>query len=150
MAARTVLVTSAGTGVVKLLQDSSVTVPAAQAPDAANGNYLACGSATATQDPRIVTFLLTAGTTNGTLTIRATGNGVDTGGNVQVSPYPSNAVFTQGAVGDLNVVVLGTTTTFVGPLTTDRFLQPDGNIYLDWNGLAGATIRAIQFPFNVV
>src|SRR5689334_10891032 len=41
------------------------------------------------------------GTTAGTMTVRARGNGNNAAGNAQTSPYPSNAVFTQGAVGDL-------------------------------------------------
>jgi hypothetical protein len=152
MAARTQL-TVAGTGIVNLVRDSSVNLPAifyGQVVDVTNGNYIACGSAAALQDARKILLAVT-GKAVGTLTVRATGNGVDVSGNTQVSPYPSNAVFTQGSEGDMTATfAAGTTVTYVGPLTSDRFLQPDGNIYLDWNGGTGSFVAALQFPFNIV
>src|SRR6266568_4572703 len=149
MAARTA-------GTVTVLRQDGGTVPAAaQSADTANGNVIfgstggATATATAARDFRTLYVLVAGTSTVGTCTIRATGNGVDAGGNAQTSPYPSNAVFTQGSQGDL-VITYNNQSVMVGPLTSDRFLQPDGNIYLDWNAVAAHTFQVFQTPFNVV
>lgn len=146
MAART-----SATVVVALKQDGS-TVNATQTGDTANGNVIygssggATATATAAQNFRTLILQVSGTSTAGTLTIRATGNGVDASGNAQTSPYPSNAVFTQGSLGDL-VVTYNNQTVMVGPFTTDRFEQADGNVYLDWNPVVGHTFAVYQFPF---
>lgn len=156
MAARTIIGTG-GTGLVNLKQDGSTALTLAsrgQAIDATNGNYVQGDTAAGAllQDPRGMIVQVTSAAAGGSLIVRASGNGVDINGNAQVSPYPSNAVFVQGAVGDLTVPFLtGTATVTAGPFTPDRFQQPDGNIYLDWVGGSGATVCVYQLPtFNVV
>jgi hypothetical protein len=43
----------------------------------------------------------------------------------------------------------------LGPITTDRFMQPDGNIYLDFTqagspAAVGVTVYCVQNPFVFV
>lgn len=109
------------------------------------------GTGPAQVDFRKMLLLVTSAAAAGTVTIRATGNGNDASGNAQVSPYPSNGVFAEGGQGDVSVAfTAGTTNTVIGPLETDRFLQADGNIYLDWNGGASSTVAVLAAPFNAV
>lgn len=94
-------------------------------------------------------FRVVNGTTAGTITIRAAGNGVDSTGAAQTSPYPSNAVFAAGASGDLTATwstVAGTQ--MVGPLTSDRYTQPDGNLYVDFSTATGVTFEVFALPFT--
>jgi len=115
------------------------------------GDYVAAGTLS-TANLGKVTLAVQWGTTAGTLTVRATGNGNNVAGTAQTSPYPSNGVFTQGSVGDLTYA-WGTTagTAIVGPFTTDRFEQSDGNLYLDWSTVSGpVTYAVIQGPFNQI
>lgn len=138
--------------VTALVRDSS----AGTAPTVNNavttGMFVQTASGgTALVDVRKILLRVVNGTTAGTMTVRAPGNGVDINGNTQVSPYPSNAVFTQGAVGDLQVTwgtVAGTL--MVGPLTSDRFEQPDGNLYLDFSTATGVTFEVLALPFVIV
>lgn len=91
------------------------------------------------------------GTTAGTITVRAAGNGNDATGAAQTSPYPSNAVFAQGAAGDLTATwstVAGTQV--VGPFTSGRFTQPDGNLYIDFSTGTGVTFEVFQLPYNAL
>jgi len=135
--------------IVALVKDSSVAEGSSNTPHTA-GDYIAAGTVSTT-DLRRVLLKVVNGTTAGTLTVRAPGNGNNVAGSAQTSPYPSNAVFAQGAAGDLTVTwgtVAGTT--MVGPFTTDRFTQPDGNLYLDWSTATGVSFFVYQGPFNQV
>jgi hypothetical protein len=136
--------------IVTLARDQGTAQGAPNTPHtgAGAGDYIASGSIQSS-DLRKILLQVQFGTTAGTLTVRAPGNGVNVAGNAQVSPYPANAVFAQGAVGDLNVA-WGTTagTIIVGPFTTDRFEQPDGNMYLDWSTVSGPVVFWVyQTPF---
>jgi hypothetical protein len=136
--------------ITTLGRDTGVSQAALVAPTAA-GNYIAAGSVQTTNLQGIL-LQLQWGTTAGTLLVRAPGNGNNVAGNAQVSPYPSSAVFAQGAIGDLSYS-WGTTagTAILGPLTSDRFTQPDGNLYLDWvAGVAGVQYGVIQMPYNLL
>jgi hypothetical protein len=115
------------------------------------GDYVAAGTLQTTNLAKCK-LLIQWGTTAGTLTVRAVGNGNNVAGSAQTSPYPSSAVFAQGAVGDLTYS-WGTTagTAVVGPFTTDRYEQPDGNLYLDWASVAGpVTYAVIMDPYNTL
>lgn len=115
------------------------------------GDYVAAGTLQSANIAKMK-LLIQWGTTAGTLTVRAPGNGVNVAGSAQTSPYPSNAVLAAGAAGDLTYA-WGTTagTAVVGPFTTDRFTQTDGNLYLDWSTVAGpVTFAVIQDPFNQI
>ena len=136
--------------ITALSRDSGVSQAALVAPGA-GGNYIAAGSIQTTNLQGIL-LQLQWGTTAGTLLVRATGNGNNVACTAQTSPYPSSGVFTQGAIGDLSYS-WGTTagTALFGPFTTDRFTQPDGNMYLDWTaGDAGVQFGVIQMPFVTV
>ena len=133
--------------VVALVHDGSVAKGAALTPHTA-GDYVAAGTVNSANIGRMMVEVVN-GTTAGTLTVRAPGNGVTVAGAAQVSPYPSNAVLAQGSVGDLSLswgTVAGTT--IVGPFTSDRFTQADGNLYLDWSTATGVTYFVTQYPFN--
>jgi len=140
--------------VTTLVRDSSVAVsPTGGTAATATGHYI-LGASTATGaavlDARKFIISIGAASTAGTLTVRATGSGSNVAGVAQTSPYPSNAVFTQGSVGDLSVVYSTAVATIVGPFTSDRFLQTDGNIYLDWAGDQSAVFNVYELPFVVV
>lgn len=97
-------------------------------------------------------FMLTVvvGTTATTVTLRASGNGVNVAGNAQPATAPSNAVFTQSTQGDLVSPSVTSQTLQIGPITTDRFLQPDGNLYIDFSQTTGVTVSATQLPYNAI
>lgn len=136
--------------ITALTRDAGTAQAAPNTPHtgAGAGDYIASGSIQ-TSDLRKILLAVQFGTTAGTLTVRAPGNGVNVAGNAQPAIYPANAVFAGGATGDLNVV-WGTTagTILVGPFTSDRFEQPDGNMYLDWSTTAGPVLFWVtQLPF---
>jgi hypothetical protein len=112
--------------------------------------YIAGGTGTTEQDFRSLSIYCVIGSTATVVTLRASGNGVNVAGTAQVSPYPSNTVFAGGTSGDLVSASTTSATLQVGPFTTDRFLQPDGNIYLDFSQVTGVTVYATQNPFVVV
>lgn len=124
----------------------------------AAGNYVECqtssgGGIPAEAQAMIRKLFITvdnAGTAAVTATVRASGNGVDTGGNTQPAPEPWNTVFTQSTVGDLAVTVAAGATEAIGPFTSDRFEQPDGNLYIDWSSATDVTFTVYQLPFNVI
>jgi hypothetical protein len=138
--------------ITAMARDTGVSQAAVNAAHtgAAAGDYIAAGSIQTTNLAGILLQVIN-GTTAGTLTVRAPGNGVNVAGAAQVSPYPSSAVFAQGAIGDLQYS-WGTTagTAWFGPLSTDRFTQPDGNLYLDWSTATGVSFYAFQMPFITV
>lgn len=103
----------------------------------------------ALQDFRRLLVFCVIGTTATTVTLRASGNGVDASGNAQPTANPANTVFTGATAGDLVSASTTSGTLILGPLTTDRFLQPDGNVYLDFSQATGVTVYAVQLPFNV-
>jgi len=83
-----------------------------------------------------------------TVVIRGSGSGVLVSGTSQTSPYPSNAVFTQGSQGDLTVSMAASSLYMIWPYTSDRFTQSDGNIYLDFGvSITGfITVFALSSP----
>ncbi|MGW3196341.1 hypothetical protein ACWDBD_17480 [Streptomyces sp. NPDC001118] len=150
MAARTQLTP------VQLVRDS-VSVTEAAATAAAATMYIQGANASAPSasiDLRKLVIRAIIGSTATVVTVRASGNGVNLAGNAQTSPYPSNAVFTQGAAGDLVSASTTSNTLDIGPLTTDRFIQTDaaGNSYLflDFSNITGVTVLAYELPFVLV
>lgn len=138
---------------VQLVRDS-MSVTEASATAAAATMYIQGGNASSpgsSIDLRKLLLRFIIGTTATTVTIRAAGNGVDVNGNSRTSPYPTNAVFTQGSAGDLVSASTTSNTLDVGPLTTDRFIQTDsaGNSYLfiDFSQVTGVTVLAYEMPF---
>jgi hypothetical protein len=144
MTARTLV-----SNITALARDAG-TSQAALAASVSAGVYIAAGSVSSAKLSGIL-LQVQWGTTAGTVIVRAPGNGNNVAGSAQTSPYPSNAVFAQGAIGDLSYS-WGTTagTAVIGPLTSDRFTQPDGNMYIDWTGGAGSYFTVTQLPFNEI
>lgn len=149
MTARTQLVP------VQLARDTYVTEAAASSAVAA-GMYVQgvnVGSPGSTMDLAKLFLRFIIGSTATVVTIRATGNGNDYAGNAQVSPVPSNTVFTQSTLGDLVSASTTSAVLDVAPLTTDRFTQVDssGNtyIYIDFSQVTSVTVLAYLRPFNL-
>ena len=135
------------TAITALARDTVVSQAAVQTA-VTTGNYISGG----TQDISKIYLQVQWGTTAGTVTVRAPGNGVNVAGAAQTSPYPSSAVFALGAQGDL--AYSGGTVggpAWIGPLSSDRFTQPDGNLYIDWSTASGPVqFNVIQAPWVVV
>ena len=133
-----------------IAKDTWTTAPTPVSAVAA-GMYIDCVTAGQTlQNPGKLIIVCVIGTTATTVTLRASGNGNNVAGTAQVSPAPSSTVFTQSTLGDLVSPSATSATIEVGPFTTDRFLQPDGNIYLDFSQVTGVTVYAYQLPFVAV
>jgi hypothetical protein len=132
-------------------KDSWATAPTPVAAVAA-GMYISCVNGTTgqtIQDPARLMLVAVVGSTATVVTLRATGSGNNVAGVAQVSPVPSSTVFAQSTLGDL--VSASTTSGTIGvTLTTDRFLQPDGNIYIDFSQVTGVTVYAWQRSFIAV
>ena len=139
------------TAVMTLVKNGGTAAIVSGTASAAGNVITTTSGGTAVVDPRKIVLVVNSGTA-GTVTIRGTGSGVDATGAAQTSPYPSNAVFTQGSVGDIVVPYgTGTPASVVGPFESDRIVQPDGNIYLDWNASSlTSTFYILELPFNVV
>jgi hypothetical protein len=141
---------------VQLVRDS-VSVVEAAATAAAATMYVQGANASSpgsTIDLRKLLLRVIVGTTATVVTLRAAGNGVNVAGTAQTSPYPANAVFTQGSTGDLVSASTTSNTLDIGPLTSDRFIQTDssGNSYLflDFSQVTGVTVLAYELPFILV
>ena len=65
-----------------------------------------------------------------------------------------NTVFTQGGLGDASFVIANGTTQYIGPLTTDRFAQPNhvygGDLWLDWSAATSMTFSAVLLPTDAI
>jgi hypothetical protein len=157
MANRTLL----NPAIVRLARDSiSVADVAMAAPASANCAIQGVNAGTPSQsiDLRKILIRVSIGTTATTVTLHAAGNGGsfgDISGNAMASPYPSNAVFTQGATGDLAPTApLTSTNLIIGPLSSDRYIQQDasGNTYyyLDFSQTTGVTVGVYELPFVLV
>lgn len=132
--------------VVALSADAGVAQGSANSAHS-GGEYISGASI----DPRKLTIVVVNGdSASHTVTIRASGNGNNTAGTAQVSPVPSSTVFTQSTLGDLVVTVANGTTQVIKLTTSDRFLQPDGNIYLDWSATTSMTYYVYASPYVVV
>jgi hypothetical protein len=149
--------TAIAAGVVGLAYDSGVAA-ATQAADATNGNILSFSISNT--PPTFGPFHVILAVTNGdsaahSVILRASGyTGAANGAVNSGIPVPSSTVFTQGTVGDLSVSVAAGTTQYIGPLTTDRFVQPNnvngGDLWIDWSAGTDMTISALIWPTNTV
>jgi hypothetical protein len=149
--------TAIAAGLVALSYDAGV-VSTTQTPDAANGNVLpfAPAGTPPTFGPFHVVLVVTnADTAAHTLIIRGSGyTGAAAGAANSGLPSPANTVFTQGSLGDASYAVAASSTQYIGPLTTDRFVQPNhttgGDLWLDWTASTSMTVAAILLPTNPV
>jgi hypothetical protein len=145
MTARTVIPAA---NILAVSRDSFGTLPAAVA-GAATMYYNATPTA-GIQAPSKVLFMFVIGTTATVVTIRASSNGVNVAGTAQTALAPASTVFTQSTLGDLVSASTTSATITAGPLTGDRFVQPDGNIYIDLSQATSVTVYALQMPFNAL
>lgn len=149
--------TAIAAGLVALAYDAGV-ASATQAADATNGNILPMAPAGTppTYGPWKVLLVVANGdSASHTLILRGSGyTGSASGSANSGLPSPSNTVFTQGSLGDASYAVAAGTTQYIGPLTTDRFVQPNhttgGDLWLDWSAATSMTISAVLLPADPV
>jgi len=150
--------TAIAAGLVALTQDAGVALPAAQAADATNGNVLpfSVTNTPPTFGPLNVVLVVANGDTAAhSVILRASGyTGAANGAVNSGLTSPANVVFEQAALGDLSVAVAAGTTQVIGPLTTDRFVQPNhvngGDLWIDWSAGTSMTVLAYLLPTNPV
>jgi hypothetical protein len=144
-------------GLVSLAYDGSV-ASANQTPDATNGNVLPFSVSTtpATFGPfRVILMVTNSDTASHTMILRSSGyTGAANGAVNSGLPSPSNTVFAQSTMGDASYAVAASTTRFIGPLTTDRFVQPNGttggDLWIDWDASTSMKVTAILLPTNTL
>lgn len=140
-------------GLVALAYDASV-LTANQTPDAVNGNILPLtpGGTPPTFGPfRVILMVANSDTNPHTMILRSSGyTGAANGAANSGLPSPSNTVFTQSSMGDASFAVAASATRFVGPLTTDRFVQSGGDLWIDWDASTSVKVTAILLPTNAV
>ena len=148
--ARTAL-TAAGSGVISAAWDTGVAAPASPASaDATNGNTIAFTVGASYGAFQVLLVVANGDSSSHTVIIRGSGyTGAASGAANSGIPSPAATVFAQSTVGDLTVTVTNGTTKVIGPLTTDRFAQSDGSLWIDWSAATSMTIYVIQLPVVV-
>lgn len=148
--ARTAL-TSGASGVISAAYDAGVQVPASPASaDATNGNIIASTVGASYGSFQTLLVVANGDSSSHNVIIRGSGyTGAASGAANSGIPLPQNTVFTQATVGDLTVTVANGKTSVIGPLTTDRFAQSDGSLWIDWSAATSMTVYAIQLPVTV-
>lgn len=149
--------TAVAAGIVALAYDAGV-ASATQAADATNGNILpfSLTNTPPTFGPfNIILAVTNADSASHSVILRATGyTGAASGGANSANQKPAEIVFDQSSVRDLSVAVAAGTTQYIGPLTTDRFTQPNhvngGDLWIDWTAATSMTFAAILLPTNAV
>jgi hypothetical protein len=144
-------------GLVALAYDGSV-ASANQTPDAVNGNVLTCnpaGTPPTFGAHRVLLHVVNSDTNPHTMILRSTGyTGAANGAANSGLPSPSNTMFTQSTLGDASYVVAASGDRFIGPLTTDRFAQPNGStggdLWIDWDASTSVKVTAILLPTNAL
>lgn len=146
-------------GLVALAQDAGV-ASATQDADATNGNILPF--APTASPPTFGAFQVVLAVTNGdssshSVIIRGSGyTGAASGAANSGIPAPGaiGNSFTQATLGDLSVAVAGGATEYIGPLTTDRFGQPNSttgaDMWIDWSAATDMTFSALLLPVDVI
>ena len=145
--------TAVAAGIVALAGDTGV-AGATQAADATNGNILPfnISNTPPTYGPfNIILAVTNADSASHTVILRATGyTGAASGAANSGLQKPAEIVFDISSDGDLSVVVAAGTTEYIGPLTTDRFTQPNnvngGDLWIDWSAATDMTFSAILLP----
>jgi hypothetical protein len=115
-------------------------------PDATNGNIVA-GPIGAWH---LTILVLNADSSNHNLIVRASGYaGVPTGAANSGYVTDQYQPFAQASVGDLTITCAHTSGgyTLIESLTTDRFSQSDGSLWLDWAASTSMTVWVAQKPY---
>lgn len=145
--------TAVAAGLVALARDSGV-ASATQAADASNGNILPfnISNTPPTYGPfNVVLAVTNADSASHTVILRASGyTGAASGAANSGLQKPAEIVFDTSSIGDLSVAVANGTTQYIGPLNTDRFVQPNatngGDLWIDWSAATSMTFSAILLP----
>jgi hypothetical protein len=149
--------TAVAAGLVALGYDNAVALGAAQAADASNGNILSFNIANTppTYGPFKVLLVVANGDASPhTVILRGSGytgaaNGAANSGIIS----PQNTVFAMSTLGDASYPVAAGVTSVIGPLTTDRFIQPNaangGDLWIDWSAATSMTFWAYLLPAAV-
>lgn len=111
----------------KLTANGSVADPAGNAVDVANGHVLTLPAGATLEEIMLEVNLTFAGAKN--VTIKA----------------GSNPPALEAGQGDL-VVAINNAVRLIGPLTSGRFLQAGGLLFVDLEAAATGTIKAIRLP----
>jgi hypothetical protein len=132
--------------VISLSRDAGTSLGNGATPDATNGNIIA-----GPVGPfRLSILVLNADSSNHNLLIRASGYAGSATGAANAS-YATGQYqpFAQASVGDLTVTCAHTSGgyTIIENLTSDRFAQSDGSLWLDWAASTSMTVWAIQRPY---
>jgi hypothetical protein len=132
--ARTALTAVAG------VRNGGTALGAGATPDATNGNIYAAG-------PFKAEVIIHNGDSSAhSVIVRAGGyQGVPTGAANSGYVTDQYQPFAQASAGDLTVSVAATSYTVL-TLETDRFIQPDGSLWLDWSASTSMTVYVKQAP----
>ena len=138
------------TGLVALTADTAALAPTAQAADATNGNIVPFTVGSSYGAHGVILQVINADSSAHTVILRSGGyTGAASGSANSGIVAPQNTVFTQSTVGDLSVVVAANTTRYIPSLTTGRFTQSDGSLWIDWSAATSMTIIVLQQPIVV-
>jgi len=129
--------------VITLTRDAGTILGSGATPDATNGNIVA-----GPVGPfRLTILVLNADSSNHNLIVRASGYaGAATGAANASYATGQYQPFAQASVGDLTVTCAHTSGgyTLIEHLTSDRFAQPDGSLWLDWSASTSMTVWVAQ------
>ena len=138
------------TGLVALGTDTGVLAPTAQAADATNGNIVPFTVGTSYGANKVILQVINADSSAHTVILRSSGyTGAASGAANSGIPSPQNTVFTQSTAGDLSVAVAANSTRYIAALTSDRFTQSDGSLWIDWSAATSMTIIVLQQPITI-
>jgi hypothetical protein len=142
--------TAITTGLALLGRDVGTLAPTAQAADATNGNTIPFTTGSSYGAYGTILAVANGDSSSHTVIIRGSGyTGAANGAANSGIASPQNTVFTQSTVGDFSVAVAAGTTRYIGPLTTDRFAQADGSMWIDWSAGTSMTVTVLQNPITV-
>jgi hypothetical protein len=131
---------------VSLGRDAGVNLGAGVTPDATNGNIVP-----GPVGPyHLAILVLNADSSNHSLYVRASGYaGAATGGANASYALAQYQPFAQASVGDLTITCAHTTGgyTIIESLTSDRYSQIDGSLWLDWSASTSMTCWIVQKPY---
>lgn len=148
--------TAISAGLVQLAYDNSV-LTANQTPDSTNGNILpmAPSATPPTFGPfKVMLMVVNGDSSSHTCILRSAGyTGAPSGAANSGLPAPQNTIFTQSTLGDASFAVAASATRFIGPLTTDRFVQDNGttggDLWIDWDASPSTLkVTALLWPVN--
>jgi len=128
-----------------LTRDAGAAIGAGSTPDATNGNIVASPGPF-----KLGILVYNADSSNHNLYIRAGGYAGAATGSANAS-YATDQYqpFAQASVGDLTVSCLhtGGGYTLIEGLTTDRYTQSDGSVWLDWASSTSMTVWVWTRPY---